>query len=163
MSGSGSKGSAANTANITGLKGQEDVYGARPAMKISGKTRCLPYFDYNSDNIKARGFTGHSFLEGATPSEMYFISEGARVGGISIATSTADSGSLSHRLIKVFEDFKVAYDGSVRNSTDSIFQLGYFDGYDCGEVTNVISESAGDLVSFINLKDAANKINAEFM
>jgi DNA-directed RNA polymerase beta' subunit len=144
------------------MKGQEIVQDARPLKKISGGTRCLPYFDYNSDNIKARGFISHSFLEGMTPSEMYFLAEGARVGGISIATTTAESGSVSHKLVKVFEDYKVAYDGSVRNANDMIFQFGYLDGYDCGDLVNTRSNSTGEVISFINIKDAVDRINAEF-
>ena len=162
MAKSGAKGKDLNTAQITGMKGQEFVFKKRPEMKISNETRCLPYFDYNSQDIKARGFISHSFLEGMTPSEMYFMSEGAREGSISTATRTADSGDLSHKINKVLEDFKVCYDGSVRNASDVIFQFGYFDGYDGSEIINTTSNSTGPLLSFMNLKEAVSKINNEF-
>jgi DNA-directed RNA polymerase beta' subunit len=159
MADSGAKGKAENTANITGLKGQEIVFGKRPEMRISGESRCLPYFDYNSENIRARGFISHSFLDGMTPSEMYFLSEGAREGSISTAVNTGKSGDLSHKLNKTLEDYKICYDGSVRNANNFIFQLGYYDGYDGGEVINTNSTSTGKLVSFINIQEAVNQIN----
>ncbi len=163
MADSGAKGNKTYTTNIIGLKGQEMVNKRRPAMKISDGKRCLPYFAYDSASIEARGFVQNSFVKGLTPAEMYFISEGAREGSISTATSTAQSGSLAHKLVKCLEDCKVCYDGSVRNASNAIFQMSYFDGYDAGELINVSSHSAGDLVSFINLREAANRINAEFM
>jgi DNA-directed RNA polymerase beta' subunit len=162
MAKSGAKGKDLNTAQITGMKGQEFVFKKRPEMKISDETRCLPYFEYTSQDIKARGFISHSFLEGMTPSEMYFMSEGAREGSISTATRTADSGDLSHKINKVLEDFKVCYDGSVRNASDVIFQFGYFDGYDGSEIINTSSKSTGPVLSFMNLKEAVAKINNEF-
>jgi DNA-directed RNA polymerase beta' subunit len=159
MADSGAKGKAENTANITGLKGQENVFGKRPEMRISGESRCLPYFDYNSENIRARGFISHSFLDGMTPSEMYFLSEGAREGSISVAMQTGKSGDLSHKLNKTLEDYKICYDGSVRNANNIIYQYGYYDGYDGGELVNTNSSSSGKLVSFINVQEAANQIN----
>jgi DNA-directed RNA polymerase beta' subunit len=162
MADSGAKGKAENTANITGLKGQEFIFGRRPEMRISDETRCLPYFDYNSENIKARGFVAHSFLDGMTPSEMYFLSEGAREGSISIASNVGRSGDLYRKLTKTLEDYKTCYDGSVRNANDFIYQLGYYDGFDGGEVINVKTKTAGDVVSFINLEEAAIRINNIF-
>lgn len=131
-------------------------------MKISNETRSIPYFAFNSTDIKARGFIGHSFLEGMTPSEMYFLSEGAREGSISTATRTADSGFLSHQLNKTLEDYKVCYDGSVRNASNMIFQIGYYDGYDPGEIINTNMPSSGPLLSFFNMREAVEKINSEF-
>ena len=157
MGDSGAKGNALNTANITGLKGQETVQGRRPEKKLSSGTRCVPYYNFNSDDIRARGFISNSFLKGLTPSEMYFLSEGTRVGLISSGTTTADSGFISHQLVKSLEDFKISYDGSVRNANNTIFQLGYMDGYDAGELTN----SKGTL-SFINIEQAVNRVNSEF-
>jgi DNA-directed RNA polymerase beta' subunit len=159
MANSGAKGKPENTANITGLKGQEMVFGHRPEFRISDESRCLPYFDYNSENIRARGFVSRSFLDGMTPSEMYFLSEGAREGSISTALNTGKSGDLFRKLGKTLEDFKICYDGSVRNANNTIYQLSYFDGYDAGEVINTNSISTSNLVSFINVKEAVAKIN----
>jgi DNA-directed RNA polymerase beta' subunit len=162
MAKSGAKGKEENTVNILGMIGQQIVYDKRPVAKISDGMRCLPYFEYKSENIRSRGFIPESYLEGVSPSAMYFISESARQGGVSIAVNTGKSGSLYRKLVKVFEDYKVAYDGSVRNANDTIFQLGYLDGYDGGELINTNTPSSGELINFINIKEAAARINAEF-
>lgn len=159
MGGSGNKNSAIQ---ITGLKGQEIVYNKRPQPKISNGQRCLPYQNFNSADIKDRGFISNSFLRGMTPSELYFISEGAREGSNSIALNTADSGALSRKLFKCLEDCKLSYDGSVRNATNAIFQFSYMDGYDAGELVNTSSKNTGPIASFINLQEAVDRINAEF-
>ena len=161
MSSSGAKGSPGNTANIVGIKGQNTVAGGRSVPKISGGRRCLPYFGFDSEDIKARGFLSNSFITGMTPTEMYFESEAAREGQLGTATGTAESGALSHKLFKVFEDCKVAYDGSVRNANNVIFQFSYLDGYEPGECVNTSSPSTGDIISFINISDAIQKINTE--
>jgi DNA-directed RNA polymerase II subunit RPB1 len=163
MANSGAKGGAGATCNIVGLKGQESVFGERPVPKLNGGARCLPYFDFNSDEIRARGFISNSFIKGMTPSEFYFLSEGGRVGQLGTATTTAESGSLSHKLVKVLEDCKIAYDGSVRNASNNIYQLSYLDGYEVGECVNTNSPSTGDIISFINMKEAVEKINSEYI
>jgi hypothetical protein len=141
MRDSGAKGNSGNTANIVGIKGQNTVAGGRPAPKISGGRRCLPYFEYESEDIKARGFLSNSFITGMTPTEMYFESEAAREGQLGTATGTAESGALSHKLFKVLEDCKVAYDGSIRNANNVIFQFSYLDGYEPGECVITSSPS----------------------
>lgn len=163
MVNSGAKGKKGDIAGIVGLKGQEMLSSGRPSKKLSNGTRCLPYFDFNSEDIKARGFISNSFIKGMTPYEMYFLSEGGREGQLGTATGTAESGALSHKLFKVLEDCKVCYDGTVRNSSNFIYQFSYLDGYEVGEMVNSKSENTGEVVSFINLKDAINRINNEYL
>lgn len=163
MADSGAKGGSVNTTSITGLLGQQRIFGNRSALKISGGTRSVPYYDFNSKRIDARGFVKHSYLEGLEPSEMFFISEAGREGQLGTATTTAESGAMSHRLVKFLEDCKIAYDGSVRNAADVIYQMSYMDGYDVGELTNVSSASTKNLISFIDINEAVCRINAEFM
>jgi DNA-directed RNA polymerase subunit A' len=162
MSNSGAKGNVMNTSNITGLLGQNMVSGARPAKRYSQGTRCIPYFDYNSEDIRSRGFCENNFLSGLTPADSYFLSEATRVTVANSAITTADTGHMHHRLVKVMEDVKVEYDGSVRNARGTIYQFAYYDGYDVGEITNTTTKTAGEIVSFISLKEAIMKINAEF-
>lgn len=162
MSNSGAKGNVMNTSNITGLLGQNMVSGARPAKRYSQGTRCIPYFDYNSEDIRSRGFCENNFLSGLTPADSYFLSEATRVTVANSAITTADTGHMHHRLVKVMEDVKVEYDGSVRNARGTIYQFAYYDGYDVGEITNTSTATAGGVVSFINLKEAIMKINAEY-
>lgn len=162
MSDSGAKGNAVNTSNITGILGQTMVSGARPEKRYSQGTRCIPYFEYNSEDIHARGFCDNNFMTGLTPSELYFLSESTRIAVCNSAITTADTGHMHHRLVKVMEDVKVEYDGSVRNARGTIYQFSYYDGYDVGEISNTSSETAGEVVSFINIKEAVSRINAEY-
>lgn len=80
MAKSGAKGSTFNIAQITGILGQQFVQGQRMPEAISDGTRCLPYFYQNSLEPASRGFCNHSFLEGLSPSELFFHQAGSREG-----------------------------------------------------------------------------------
>lgn len=159
---SGAKGNETDISRITAMIGQISVSGGRPRKKYSQGKRCLPYFEMDTEDIISRGFGENSFLNGMSPSDMYFMSESAREGVANTSISTPDAGSMHHRLVKVMEDVKVDYDGSVRNARGTIYQFSYYDGYEVGELTFTKSKNTGDVMSFINLQEAANKINAEF-
>jgi DNA-directed RNA polymerase beta' subunit len=157
---SGTKGSVVEIVKITGILGQQ-YYKGRSPKRITNHTRCIPYFPPNSEEIEARGFIKNSFLSGLEPSEMYFLSEPTRVGTMSSAITTATTGFMHKRMVKVMEDVKICYDGTVRNSNDFIYQFHYGDGYDIGELssTNFNNE---EVVNFINLQQTFDKINFEF-
>jgi DNA-directed RNA polymerase beta' subunit len=157
---SGTKGSSAEIVKITGILGQQ-FYKGRSPKRITNRTRCIPYFEPNSEEIEARGFVKNSFLTGLEPSEMYFISEPTRVGTMNSAITTATTGFMHKRMVKVMEDVKVCYDGTVRNSNDMIYQFHYGDGYDIGELSATKFNNE-EVVNFINLQQAFEKINHEF-
>ena len=161
MANSGAKGSTTNTAQITGIVGQQFYKQQRPAKRISQGTRCIPYFSENSNSLESRGFIKNSLFTGLEPAEMYFASETARVGSMNSAITTATTGHMHKKMVKVMEDVKVCYDNSVRNSSNTIYQFFYGDGYDVGELvkTKLNNES---ISGFINLREAFNKINHEF-
>ena len=81
--------------------------------------------------------------------------------------TTAKSGYIQRRIIKVCEDIQVTYDGSVRDATDKIYQLSYGDnGMDpCQTVkVNGIQQSCdiSRMVDRLNLQfeiDSENKEN----
>lgn len=162
MQESGAKGSDANTSGILALIGQITVTNRRPRRKLSQETRCLPYFEYNTEDIFSRGFVQNNYLNGLTPAEMYFLSETSREGVSNTALTTPDTGSMHHRLVKVMEDVKVDYDGSVRNARGTIYQFSYYDGYEVSEMVSSNSESTGRVASFLNLEEAVNRINAKY-
>lgn len=161
MANSGAKGNPSNTAQITGLLGQQFGNKGRIQKRITQNTRCLPYFPPNSDEIEARGFIKSSFLTGLEPSEMYFVSEAARLGIMNTAITTATTGHMHKRMVKVMEDVKISYDGSVRNANNNIYQFYYSDGYDAGETINTNLNNE-DVVNFIDFKSAFEMINHEF-
>ncbi len=80
-------------------------------------------------NVLARyGFIERSFLDGLTPTEFFFHLRAARVGLISTACQTSDSGYLYRKLFKSVEDERVSFDNSVRNAVGQIILFEY--GFD---------------------------------
>ena len=119
------KGNANNIQQIIGCVGQQTIWGARI---IDGFTqRTLPHFARNDLGPDAKGFCRNSFIEGLSPSEMFFAAMGGRTGTIDTAINTADSGYVSRKMIKAAEDIIVNYDYVVRNASGFIIQFGYGD------------------------------------
>lgn len=162
MANSKAKGSDINTAQITGLLGQQFIKGSRPAMTITAGTRVLPYFDSNSSDIAARGFCRNNFMNGLDPGELFFHAMATRIGLMDTATKTSEVGHMQHRMVKVMEDVITRYDGSVRNSNGVIFQYSHTDGFDAAELVNTHSNATGNLISFINLDECVGRINMRY-
>lgn len=123
--GSGSKGSPSNIGQMGGCIGQTAVEGKRLKKKLNGRT--LPYFHQNDDSAEAKGFINSSFIRGMKPTEFIIHNMGAREGLIDTAIRTAESGYIQRKLIKTMEDISIKYDGTVRNSNDTILQFTYGD------------------------------------
>lgn len=162
MEKSGAKGNLSDILRFYSIIGQITVDSQRPKKKLSQGKRCLPYFEMDSEEITGRGFIQNSFLSGMTPSDMYFMAESSREGVSNTALTTADTGSMHHRLVKVMEDVKVDYDGSVRNARGTIYQFSYYDGYEVSELVRSKSKVTGDITSFINLNEAVERINTMY-
>lgn len=122
---SGSSGTSMNAGQIIGCIGQIIVEGKRIQKKFNGRT--LPTFYKHDDSIAARGFCSGSFIKGLNPMEFFFQVMAGREGIINTAIKTADTGYIQRKLIKVLEDIKVEYDGTVRNANDKIIQCIYGD------------------------------------
>lgn len=120
---SGSKGSAFNLGQIAACVGQQDFEGKRSTKSYAG--RSLPYFYYNNDSAKARGFCRNSYLTGLELFEYFFHMVSGRDGIIDTAIKTSDTGYISRKLIKASEDLMVNYDGTVRNANGNIIQYCY--------------------------------------
>lgn len=146
MTMSGSKGQDKNLGQIMSCLGQQVVAVKQPDRptfkqqripynygKIKGgfDGRTLPHFYRHDDTPKARGFCKNSFLVGLDPFEFFFHNASGREGLIDTAIKTADTGYLQRRLIKLMEDGKVYYDGTVRNNSRLILQFDYgCDGFE---------------------------------
>ena len=162
MAKSGAKGSVTNIAQITGILGQQFLHGQRMPESISGGTRSLPYFPENELDPSARGFISNSYLTGLTPSEFFFALTAARVGVSESSTSISSVGHLHHKMVKSLEDIRVVNDGSVRNSTDIIFQFAYAeDGFDAS-LLEAVKTKSGNFTSFVNIRRVAGKINQKY-
>lgn len=158
---SGAKGNETNTAQITGLLGQQFIRGQRPKKQLNGGRRTLPYFEFNSNDIEASGFIYENFMKGTKPSGMFFHMCASREGLINTAVKTSESGHLHHKLNKSFEDVSIHYDGSVRNVAGAIFQYVFSDGFDAGNMIVSDAQSTGPVVSFIDLKTVIGRLNVE--
>jgi DNA-directed RNA polymerase beta' subunit len=135
MISSGSKGNWVNLVQIGGILGQQNVEGNRIKQTIDEGTRtlsCYPSSFHNTNNTfylkskyQSRGFIFSSFMKGLTPQEFFFHSSAGREGIINTACSTADSGYLQRKMVKLLEDVKINYDASVRDAKGNIIQFVY--------------------------------------
>jgi len=127
---SGSKGDYFNIAQITGTLGQQNHCGQRIAPTLTNNTRTLPFYPIDEKlpkemEYESRGFIRNSFIHGLNPREFWFHSITGREGVTDTAMKTAQSGYIQRRMVKVGEDVAIKYDGTVRNSNESIIQFQY--------------------------------------
>ena len=74
---------------------------------------------------ESRGFISSSFINGLNPREFYFHAMSGREGISDTAMGTATSGYMQRRIVKLTEDIKIQYDGTVRDSIGNIYQIIY--------------------------------------
>lgn len=158
---SGSKGDFFNIAQITGLLGQQNLSGNRIPLSMNHNRRSLPHYpfsDLTSEmEYESRGFIASSFIKGLNPREFYFHAMSGREGITDTAMGTATSGYMQRRIVKLTEDIKIQYDGTVRDVTGKMYQVSYGDdGLDPVMTTKVKgSQEACDisrLVDKLNMK-----------
>jgi len=119
----GSKGSFINISQMSACVGQQSVEGKR--IPFGFRHRTLPHFSKDDFSPESRGFVENSYLRGLTPQEFFFHAMAGREGLIDTAVKTAETGYIQRRLVKALEDVMVCYDGTVRNSTNSVIQFAY--------------------------------------
>ena len=160
MSVSGAKGNESNTAQIFACLGQQFVKGKRPTQNLTDGTRCLPYYEPNTNDIEAHGFIKENFLKGSRPGGYIFHMMASRVGLIDTAVTTADSGHMQHRMMKTMEDFTVEYDGTVRSVAGNIYSCSYGDGYHPETLVRAESDQSGQFYNFIDIASVTASLNA---
>lgn len=126
---SGSKGDFFNIAQITGLLGQQNLNNARPTPLLTNMTRTMIHYPYvitqADQQYESRGFVKSNFLNGLSAKESWFHAMTGREGMISTALKTASSGYIQRSCIKLNEDLRVEYDGTVRDARGGIHQFAY--------------------------------------
>ena len=157
---SGSKGDFFNIAQINGLLGQQNLSGKRLPLFLNNGTRSIPHYSWstedrdreagrrqaghsvgqrqagtssagaNKDKYESRGFISSSFIKGLNPREFFFHACSGREGMSDTAVGTAVSGYIQRRIVKLQEDMRVNYDGTIRDETGRIFQMIYGEGLD---------------------------------
>ena len=158
----GTKGNEINFSQITTFLGQMFLKGKRFPNAISDNQRCSPYFEPGSLDIRSQGFCTNSFLSGLTPAELFFSQASGRIGLMDTALKTADVGDMHRRMVKMLEDIRVAYDGSVRNNKGRIFQFVYGDdGMDAREL-HFVHFPTGNVPMFMDVFKEARRLNAKY-
>lgn len=158
---SGSKGDFFNIAQITGLLGQQNLSNARIMPTLTNKSRTLIHYPHVITDInqkyESRGFIQSGFLGGLNPKEAMFHAMSGREGMINTAMKTATSGYIQRSCTKLSEDLKIAYDGTVRDARNGIYQFAYGNtGYDPSLVTTT-SDGAGSMP--VDILSLCTKLN----
>jgi len=126
---SGSKGDFFNIAQITGLLGQQNLKGQRVPLLLNHGKRSLPHYPFGElvpeMEYESRGFIASGFLRGLNPRQFYFHAMSGREGICDTAMGTATSGYMQRRIVKLTEDMKIQYDGTVRDTFGKVYQIAY--------------------------------------
>ena len=158
---SGSKGDFFNIAQITGLLGQQNLKGQRVPLLLNHGKRSLPHYPFGELSpemeYESRGFIDRGFLRGLNPRQFFFHAMSGREGICDTAMGTATSGYMQRRIIKLTEDMKVQYDGTIRDIPGKIYQMSYGEtGADSTCTTKVNGEQQmvdiSRIVSKLNMK-----------
>lgn len=161
----GSKGDFFNIAQITGLLGQQNLKGKRVPLFLNHGQRTLPHYPFGDlppeVEYESRGFIASSFIEGLNPREFYFHAMSGREGISDTAMGTATSGYIQRRIVKLTEDIKVQYDGTVRDVSGRIYQFIYGEmGTDPTQTVKVHDKQqfcdVGRLIDKLNMKFETN-------
>jgi DNA-directed RNA polymerase subunit A' len=121
MAQSGARGSMLNLTQMAGCVGQQAVRGER--INRGYEDRTLSHFKPNDLSSEAHGFVENSYRNGLTPREFFFHAMGGREGLVDTAVRTSKSGYLQRRLINALSELEAQYDGTVRDTSDTVVQF----------------------------------------
>jgi len=159
---SGSKGDYFNISQITGVLGQQNLLGKRVVPTLNNGTRTLPHYPMGKLEMEmeyeSKGFIDSSFIKGLNPKQFYFHACSGREGCADTAMNTATSGYIQRRCVKLCEDMKIQYDGTVRDAIGSIYQTAY--GEDGINPTTTIK--VGKEQEICDISSIVNKLNIKY-
>lgn len=164
---SGSKGSMFNATQVLGCLGQQNVNGGRIPLVLNNGKRSMvhyPFGDMTAEmRYESRGFVRESFGEGLGPRSMWAHAAAGREGVCNTAMSTADSGYMQRKIVKVIEDCCVQHDGTVRDTTNRIFQFAYNqDGYNPANTVKVKgSQESMDISRMVDRLNTQHEVDME--
>ncbi|ESS06693.1 MAG: DNA-directed RNA polymerase, subunit A'' [uncultured archaeon A07HB70] len=141
MAESGARGSMLNLTQMAGCVGQQAVRGER--INRGYEDRTLSHFAPNDLSAEAHGFVENSYRGGLTPKEFFFHAMGGREGLVDTAVRTSKSGYLQRRLINALSELEAQYDGTVRDTSDTIVQFEF--GEDGTSPVKVSSANDGEI------------------
>jgi DNA-directed RNA polymerase subunit A' len=141
MAQSGARGSMLNLTQMAGCVGQQSVRGER--INRGYEDRTLSHFPRNDLSADAHGFVESSYRSGLSPREFFFHAMGGREGLVDTAVRTSKSGYLQRRLINALSELETQYDGTVRDTSDTIVQFEF--GEDGTSPVQVSSDVDNDI------------------
>ncbi|WP_306055219.1 DNA-directed RNA polymerase subunit A' [Natronococcus wangiae] len=141
MAESGARGSMLNLTQMAGCVGQQAVRGER--INRGYEDRTLSHYKPNDLSAEAHGFVENSYTSGLTPREFFFHAMGGREGLVDTAVRTSKSGYLQRRLINALSELETQYDGTVRDTSDTIVQFEF--GEDGTSPVKVSSHEENDI------------------
>ncbi|QPV63703.1 DNA-directed RNA polymerase subunit A' [Halosimplex litoreum] len=156
MADSGARGSMLNLTQMAGCVGQQAVRGER--INRGYEDRTLSHYKPNDLSAEAHGFVEHSYRSGLEPREFFFHAMGGREGLVDTAVRTSKSGYLQRRLINALSELETQYDGTVRDTSDTIVQFEF--GEDGTSPVEVSSNEEGPAVDVDDIVDRV--VDAEF-
>jgi len=106
---------------MAGCVGQQAVQGER--INRGYEDRTLSHFKQDDLSADAHGFVEASYRSGLGPKEFFFHAMGGREGLVDTAVRTSKSGYLQRRLINALSELETQYDGTVRDTSDTIVQF----------------------------------------
>ena len=137
MAQSGARGSMLNLTQMAGCVGQQAVRGER--INRGYEDRTLAHFKENDLSADAHGFVENSYRSGLNPKEFFFHAMGGREGLVDTAVRTSKSGYLQRRLINALSELESQYDGTVRDTSDTVVQFEFGE-----DGTSPVKVSSGD-------------------
>jgi DNA-directed RNA polymerase subunit A' len=141
MARSGARGSMLNLTQMAGCVGQQAVRGER--INRGYEDRTLSHYQPNDLSADAHGFVESSYRSGLSPREFFFHAMGGREGLVDTAVRTSKSGYLQRRLINALSELETQYDGTVRDTSDTIVQFEF--GEDGTSPVKVSSNEDNDI------------------
>jgi len=126
---SGSKGDFFNICSITSSMAQQHLQGGRIPKNLNHGKRSLLHYKFEdldmATEIESRGFVKNSMINGLNPREYIMHAMVGREGVISSSCMTSNSGYNSRRICKLQESLQTKHDGTIRDSTDRLYQYAY--------------------------------------
>ncbi len=119
----GSKGSLLFLTQMSSTVGQQSLWAKR--INFGYTNRTLSFYKEHNYGARARGFIYSNYIEGLKADEFFFTGITGRDGLMDTALRTPKSGYLYRRLVNAFQDLRVEYDGTVRDSNSNIIQFKY--------------------------------------
>jgi len=145
---SGGGGNILNIIQIACCVGQQAIWGKR--IELGYNERTLSFFKKKDLSPISRGFINSSFINGLRPDEFFFGAITGRDSLMDTALRTPKSGYLYRRLANALQDLRVEYDGTIRDSNNSIIQFQYgTDQVDVSEIHRGKKISPGEAIGII--------------